>query len=304
MLGCVSCSGSGPGSKGDGDLKGWLLTETNTGLAGVGIAKESLPLYTGPSRPASGAVIREQRIETGLDLSAGDITVERCWIHPLSIGSGMSVIVTYDNNHDTAPAPAPVTIRDSDIDGTALPQDNASLGFGGNGTVERCHIYGTGSGIAILHAGTSIPALVQGNYVHGLRAWGDPTTTGSHNDGFTIRDYAGPSVVVRNNRFDCSSGNDTGAFFIQPYAGPIDNVLAEGNLLEGGGYNIVLERKNYDYGRNLRIIDNRFHPTGCGVGYVAQGGLGYGWGEWSENYLNDATQPNNKGALATTGTSL
>jgi hypothetical protein len=303
LVSCSGSSGGGGGGDGGGERRGWQLDERNTGLAGVGIVKEELPLYTGPARPERGTVIREQRIETGLDLSAGDITIERCWIHPATVGAGMPVLVTYDNNRDTAPAPAMVTIRDSDIDGSALPQENASLGFAGNGTVERCHVYGVGSGIAILHAGTAIPALVQGNYVHGLRAWGDPATTGSHNDGLTIRDYAGPSATIRNNRIDCSSGNDTGAFFIQPFSGPIDDVLAEGNLFEGGGYNIVLGRQNYDYGRNIRIVDNRFHPTLYGVGYVAEGGLGYGWAEWSENYLNDPTQPDNKGAPATTGRS-
>lgn len=69
------------------------------------------------------------------------------------------------------------------------------------------------------------------------RAWGDPATTGNHSDGFTVRDFpAGPGrlLIVRNNRIDCDSGNDTGAFFVQTYGGNIDNVAASGNLLEGG----------------------------------------------------------------------
>ena len=196
---------------------------------------QSVPRVDGPAKPAAGAVIVGKRIETALDLSAGNITIERCWIHPTAIGRGNSVIVTFDNNNAQAPAPALVTVRDCDIDGSALPVEDIAFGAGffGNGTVERCNVHGTGSGIAIMHAGAALPGLVQGNYVHGLRAWGDPATTGSHADGFTVRDYAGPSLVVRNNRIDCSTGaNDTGAFFVQSWAGFIDNLRAWPRITE------------------------------------------------------------------------
>jgi len=237
-----------------------------------------------------------------LDLSAGDITVERCWIRPTAIDRGNSLIVTFDNDHDQAPAPATVTVRDCDIDGSALAAEDVAYGAGffGNGTVERCNIHDVGSGIAVMHAGSTLPGLVQGNYVHHLRAWGDPATTGSHSDGFTVRDYAGPSLTVRNNRIDCSTGaNDTGAFFVQPWAGFIDHLLAEGNLLEGGGYNLILERSTHDYGTDLRAVDNRFAPTGYGPGYVDPKGLGRGWAEWRDNYRDDPGQPEHRGAPVT-----
>jgi hypothetical protein len=281
--------------------KGWELNETNTGLAGVGIEAYSLPIYRGPSKPAKGAVIAEMKIETTLDLSAGGITIERCWIRPASISRGNNFINTFDNNGHQEPAPENVVVRDCDIDGTALSAYDVcfSAAFVGNGTVERCHIYGMGSGVAIFHAGDKIPALIQGNYIHGLRAWGNPATDGSHNDGFTIRDYAGPSAVVRNNRIDCSSGNDTGAIFIQPYAGFIDNVLVEGNFLEGLGYQLILERHNYDYGTSLRAVDNRFSGTGFGPGYVDRKGLTYGWAEWQDNFRSDPSKEGNRGARTT-----
>ena len=107
-MACSSaCSaGSGGAPAPDGARKGWELDETNTGLAGVGIDRATLPLYDGPAKPAAGAVIVGKRIETALDLSAGNITIERCWIHPTAIGRGNSVIVTFDNNNAQAPAPA------------------------------------------------------------------------------------------------------------------------------------------------------------------------------------------------------
>jgi hypothetical protein len=277
--------------------RGWELTDQNTGLSGVGIDRLSLGIYAGPAKPESGTVISLKRIDTTLDLSAGGIVIDRCWIRPLSVSRGNQLIVTYDNDNATAPAPAAVTLQDCDIDGSALSDYDVcfSTGFAGNGTVRRCNIQGCGSGIAILHAGSSIPALIEGNYIHNLRSWGDPATTGSHTDGFTVRDYAGPSLTVRNNRIDCSAGNDTGAFFIQPYSGPVDRLLAEGNLLEGYGYQLILQRHNFDYGTSMRAVNNRFAGTGYGPGYVDRGGLAYGWSEWRANYLNDPSRADNMG---------
>jgi hypothetical protein len=56
-----------------------------------------------------------------MDLSAGNITIKRCWIQPVSIDRGNSLVISFDNNNNTAPAPAMVTLRDCDIDGSAVP---------------------------------------------------------------------------------------------------------------------------------------------------------------------------------------
>jgi hypothetical protein len=86
FFGCPSISGGSSG------LKGWELNENNTGLAGAGITKETLPHYSGSAKPAAGTRIIEMRIETTLDLSAGNITLERCWIYPTSILRGNQIV--------------------------------------------------------------------------------------------------------------------------------------------------------------------------------------------------------------------
>ncbi len=73
-----------------------------------------------------------------------------------------------------------------------------------------------------------------------------------------------------------------------------DNILFEGNLLEGNGYNLVLERRNGGYGTNIRAVDNRFTVQGFGVGYVE---FGPGWAQWQENRLNDSRKPQHRGDL-------
>lgn len=281
-----------------GNLKGWELNETNTGLAAIGLTCDELPIYTGSDKPKAGTTIIEKRIETVLDLSDGGVTIERSCIRPTNISRGLPLVTTTDVNRcndDGCPTTSKmVTLRDCEIDGSRADNYTVaySLGFGGIGTIERCNIHDVGSGIGIVNTGNHLGAIVVGNYVHRLRAWGS-TIEGSHNDGLTIRDFqteANPDrqATVLNNRVDASSGNDTGALFIQPNGGHIDNVLVQGNLLEGNGYQLGLERGNeYKYGRFMRALDNRFSGTDYGPGYVDSKGLGYGWQEWRDNYIAD-----------------
>ena len=279
-----------------GTLYGWQLTKHNTGLGKYGINGDRLPLYKGSPKPAAGTTITDKKIASRLDLSHGNITIERCLIQPTG-GGGTPVVTSFDFNL-VQPAPATVTIRDCTIDGSLLSQHDAahSSGIQAIGTITGNLVTGLGSGIAVMGAGDTIDGLIEGNYVTDLAAWGNPATDGNHSDGFTVRDFTaavvpGRSLVVQNNRFDCHSGNDTGACFIQTYSGRIDNVTIEGNLLEGGGYTMGLNLLNYPYG-NIRSINNRFTPLGIGASYV-QGGSGYA--QWTDNYMNAPGQADNRG---------
>jgi hypothetical protein len=263
----------------DKTLRGWQIDSTNTGLAGAGINRSSLELYTGPYNPPAGTIIREKLIKTGLDLSNGNITIERCAIFPSSIGKGMPIIG--DNNTTSL-----VTIRDCDIDATAI--DDVSLlnfAFSGCGIVERCNIFGMGCGIWL--KGDAGPRA-EGNYIHNLRA-----TTGFHVDGLTFRDNKGPMAEILNNHIETYTGYETGTILINDES-YVDNLLVEGNLLEGYGSNLILaSNSKRPHGTNLRAINNRFTPTGYGTGYVDGG---WRWLEWTDNYINDPSKPDNKGA--------
>ncbi|MDX8140994.1 hypothetical protein SK854_02660 [Lentzea sp. BCCO 10_0061] len=284
---------------------GWKLTQANTGLAAHGLNCDSLPLYTGPGAPAAGTVISGKRIEQALTLFAGNITVEKSCIRPKNLGETAPLITTNGpcGSNSCQVTGAPVTIRDSNIDGSALSAKTiaGSCAFLGVGTLQRNYISGMGSGICFYNTGSSLSGLAEGNYVRGLRSDGE-----SHNDGATVRDFpldknAGRTLTFRNNRIDCSTGNDTGALFIQTYGGDIDNVTVEGNLLEGGGYQLGLE-SGFDnlYGRNMKSINNRFSGTGWGAAYVSQKGASYKWAVWQDNFLHDANAPDAKGKPAGT----
>jgi hypothetical protein len=286
-------------------LLGWQLNASNTGLAPKGLNCNSLPVYSGGSKPAAGTVITEKRITTPLNLSNGNITIDRSCIKPTSvIGQGLVTSVDYDAcGSSCPPGVGQVTIRDSEFDGSAMSaQDVAySCAFLGVGILQRNYMHHMGSGICFYNTGHQLSGSAEGNFVHNLRAYGDPAGSGSHNSALTVRDFptnTNPNrrLTILNNRLDVSTGNDTGAAFIQTYGDNIDHVTFDGNLFEGNGYQLILEAGfGNSYGHNMRANNNRFSGTGYGPGYVDDKGLGYGWAEFTNNYRNDPAQTNNQG---------
>jgi hypothetical protein len=278
-------------------LRGWQLNETNTGLAGAGVDRNLLPVYTGPSTPPAGTVIRMMKITTPLFLYKGNITLDRVWVQPKSSSGTGGVIFTYDPNIGAnASTPTPVTIMDSDIDGTMVtdPSIYADCAVRGSANLYRNRMFGMGSGICVFNAPGMPNVTIERNYVHGLRSGILPGGGGqSHNESATIRSFSGSSLVFKDNRLISRSGSDSGALFIQAYAGSINNVLIEGNIFDTAGYGIPLEAQNSGYGTNMRTRNNRFVKGGYGPGYVSGGP---GWAEWNSNYFYDSTQVDTKGA--------
>ena len=284
-------------------LKGWELNGSNTGLAGAGIDRATLPLYEPPAEqvqygtwyvPAD-TVMTEQHIETGgIDLSAGNITFERCWFRPLSIGRGMPLI--------RGTGALPNIIRDCDIDGNAIPMntDGTNPACGSiaiscaNIRVLLCNISGLASGVAFYGEN---PVTMEGTYIHDLVQGEWFLGSGqSHQDGFTMRDYTGTLALVRNNYIliNPPSHMATGAIFLQATWEDcfLDNIYIADNLLAGDGYKLVAERDNGGYGRHLWAVNNRFDPDSGWLAYVEHGP---GWALWQDNFLNDAGQTDNKG---------
>lgn len=274
---------------------GWQLNASNVGLAQFGLTCDQLPVYTGSLRPAAGARISGVRIIGNLDLRNGDIVVERSCIRP---GSGTGSLVTnYVCGADDCPviSEKSIVIRDSEFDASTVPasQIAGSCAFRGTGTLQRNYMHGMGSGICFYGTGMKHEAIAEQNYVTDMRSYG-----GSHNEAATIRDFMldqNPNRIARftQNRFDIASGNVTAGLFIQPTWDDIDTLVVEGNLIEGGGYNLFLNASHGSY-QNVRAINNRFRSTGWGPSTVMGGP---GWAQWSNNYMYDATKADARGAL-------
>lgn len=279
--------------------RGWELTTGNVGLASLGIVGANLPAYTGSYDVPANTTITDVRLTSPLDLSAGGITIERCLIRPTSVGRGMPAVTTFDYNQFIA-VPAKVTIKDCDFDGGGLTQELSawSVGFMGVADLINNYIHAFGTGINLMNTGTFLDALVEHNYVTGLTAYGNPATDGNHSDAFTVRDCTavntpGRQFIIRNNRFNCASGNDTGAFFVQAQAGRIDNVTVQGNLMEGNGYQLGLEQHTYGY-HGVHCINNRFSGTGYGAAYTSGG---ENWSTWTDNYIYSAGAAEGRGTV-------
>jgi len=277
-------------------LPGWKVDASNTGLAPHGLSCDSLPLYTGPLKPARGARIHQVQIAGNLDLSNGDIEIDKSCIRPPS-GNNRALISNDVCGSDecSVTSPGTVTVRDSEIDGSIAPLSSllGTCAFRGVGTLKRNYIHGMDSGICFFGTGFQHSGLAEQNYVTGLRH-----NPGAHREAATVRDFRitqNPSRTIKfiNNRLDCSGDGVTGGLFIQPTWVDIHNVTIEGNYLEGAGYNLYLENKGGVYG-NIRAMNNRFRSTGWGPSVVSSG---VGYAQWVDNYRYDPTKGDGKGSV-------
>jgi hypothetical protein len=279
-------------------LKGWQLNETNTGLARLGIDRNSLPLYTGPNVLPAGTTLTMVRIEhPELICCKGNITLDRCYIRPNG-GSQRSSIV-YGLNPDTGGNQlGDVIIKDCDIDGTAITWASVygQCAFRGAGTLLRNHIWGMGTGIAYFGDSSVTASLIEHNYVHGLRSGIGLDGQMSHGEAATVRRFAGTSLIWRNNRLQSDMQANSGAMFIAA-DGPTNHALLQGNLIAStvSGHTLVLAASSGGYGTDMQAIDNRF--TFCGIaGYGNYVDGGPGWAQWVDNYVYAANATDCRGA--------
>jgi hypothetical protein len=280
---------------------GWQLTPSNIGLAGVGLTESDLTSYTGSTTPAAGTTITRKIISSPLDCysQGGNITLDQCLIRPTYVHRGSPLIPCWDGG---------VTIRDCEFDGSLVSAYDMAFTccILGEANVLRNYIHGFGSGVAIFGTGMQDSVLVEHNLATDMTPYGDPSGSGNHIDAFTVREFktsTNPTrtATIRNNWWDCGTVNASGAVFLQAYAGFIDNVTFEGNLLTGGGFLCALETNTYQYGDHMSFVDNRFLPDNSnnnyyGTHYVSGGP---GWATWSDNYIYDAGQPQARGDLVT-----
>jgi len=121
-------------------------------------------------------------------------------------------------------------IQNSTISGTAASPEG-SKGIAGSGTFIANNISNMEDGIFLLG---DKDTLIQGNYIHDLKATGSP-----HYDGIQIEGSVS-NVIIRHNTVINDYGQ-TSALMIDNYFGPISNITVDNNLLVGGGYTIYVD---------------------------------------------------------------
>ena len=254
---------------------GWQLTDNNTGLAGAGIDRNTLPVYSGSI--SSGQTLTKVKITHDIDLSnLTNVTLDRVWIAPSSCpGNALTV-------------GAGTVIKDSDITGEqAAPTSSCEPGgirsYGSNGvSVQRVLITGVSIGMWFDGDGA---ATITDTYVHNMKS-----VDGQHVDGFTRRSGIGQLTLLRD-RLDANvSGSTTGAFFLQDtWGGRIAGVTLQDSMLEGIGYLMTLDNGGSGVSFGANNVRFRLSTPNYYGNISAYGGSPITYTSWSNNYNYDGS---------------
>lgn len=285
-------------------MKGWELVPSgsgaNVGLAAHGLTCASLPTYTGPAAIPAGTSIAGKRFLTRIDVSAGDITIEKsCFQGDTPASANDGLVEGYYPQGD-------ITIKDSEFDGSRLTPEHrdSACGFAGGANLIRNYVHDLGSGLCQVSssnvreenkAGVNVTPKnlrIVNNYVHQ-----HTSCCGAHHEAATVRDFIQDAEDSRTmkwigNWLDITQTEYvSGGLFLQATFEPIHNLWLEDNVFAGEGHNLVIDQRI----GNLHVINNRFKP-GTREYYGPVAGRG-GAVEWSENYMFDASQPGARGAI-------
>ncbi len=119
---------------------------------------------------------------------------------------------------------------------------------GGTVTIEHTDISGCEDGVH-LHSDN----VLADSYIHDLLK-----TATSHNDGVqVVSGIAGQAI--RHNTIKVAAGKgvgDNSAIFVQQSSGPINGLVIDSNLLDGGGYTLYIEKAD-----NVVASDNLLGPN-------------------------------------------
>jgi hypothetical protein len=179
----------------------------------------------------AGAVIDRRDLKC-LTIAASNVTVRRTRIrcggyYPVRIANGARNVV----------------LEDVEIDGLG---SHAAIAIGtDNYTLRRADVHSVGDGPRM-----GDNSVVEDSWIHDLAAGG-----GSHNDG--IQSTGGSNIKILHNRIEHPNAQ-TSCILIGANLDHVDDVLVQGNLLNGGNYTIYAGGKDGYRADNVRILGNRF----------------------------------------------
>jgi hypothetical protein len=138
----------------------------------------------------------------------------------------------------------------------------------GGVTIERANLHDCEDGV---HGHT---VTMRESYVHDLLVGG-----GRHSDG--LQTPVVGKVALTGNRIIANAGANA-AVFIQSNFGPVDDVLVQGNRLEGGTFTVYCDQKlSHPLPTNVRFLGNTLVRGTFGYGSVPCS-VQPGW-QWSGN---------------------
>lgn len=174
-------------------------------------------------------------IHGSLVIKASDVLVENCVIHAVGGIAAVSVLGERISG---------VRLVRVEIDGGRLAP--SVVGIRGSGFVlDAANIHGTGDAV---DAGSRV--VVRNSWIHDLIA-----QPGDHTDG--IQTTGGTDLQIVNNTIDATGDGINAAIIAGADLAPMDRVLIEHNLLDGGNYTVYAGSGRFDSG-DIQIRDNDF----------------------------------------------
>lgn len=204
---------------------------TNTGVPAGTILKQSGSLVV----TVAHVVLDELDIKGTIEVRANGVVIRRSRIH----SGGLWLIKIGDGIRDTL-------IEDSEMDGMNSTPGSVAIGWDGF-TARRVDIHGTEDGIRVADHVT-----VEDSWIHDLM----PCPT-CHNDG--VQSTGGSMITLRHNLISWPH-QATSCVFLRSDLGPIDDVLIQDNILDGGNWTIYSVAGDARFGMptNVRITNNQF----------------------------------------------
>ncbi|MCL4293800.1 MAG: hypothetical protein KJ056_12355 [Acidimicrobiia bacterium] len=216
-------------------------TAASTGWRPTGV---SLAPYSGPCLiTVAGTVIDGKDLACStLEVRADNVRISRSRIRAsgdfaILFRSGTGLVVSESEVTSTSPGAA----------------DRAIALWGADATVQDSYVHGTRRGIELGNG-----ARILGNYVDDFVNNSDAHATAILSSGGTR------NVVISGNTLGCGTNHCSSAISLYPQnfaGGPNDDIVIDGNLLNGGGFCTYLgytpaegERPN----TNIRVTDNVF----------------------------------------------
>lgn len=242
-----NASGGNPQGPDDYAEFGWLVNETNTGIARHGLTIGDMTLYTGPAKLISGTYDK-MLFTSMIDTSNPNVTITRSVLRPTGEWLGGRIVSQSEGQVDSYGPSTRNKIIDCEITGEALSATGQAwlTGVMGCGDVIGCNIHHLGSGVATIWTyGSTFDVLIQSNYIHDLISIGNPATTGNHCDAYTVREFPEETVprklYILRNRIECITANASGAVFIQPIYGDIQGMTVQDNWLASNNWVMSIE---------------------------------------------------------------
>jgi hypothetical protein len=192
-----------------------------------------------------GAVIQNKIFSRAVQVMANNVTIRNC---RFKFASDFYMLRVYDGYTNSV-------LEDCEFDGMGSVSINAALA-GPNWTARRCDIQGVQDGAKI-----GLNNTVEDCWIHNL--W--TTKADPHYD--CVQSTGGSGCIIRRNFLDVGVGAGRNACVIlKSDLGPLDNTLIEGNLMNGGGFTVMVRMGNggFPTPTNTRLLNNRFGASTYG----------------------------------------